>query len=107
MWSIAPSQYGTWSPVDRGMSEALVLLDSSTNEYGIPLDQALDEDLGWDVEFPRDWTVDAVEKAKRSEFGEAGMPAGVFPRVTLNPKTWARVQAERTAERARDQQSPG
>lgn len=74
-----------------------MLLDSSTNQYGIPVDQATDEELGWDVAFKEDGTVKAVEQAKSKKFGKEGMPAGYFPVVTINPKTLARVQAQRAA----------
>lgn len=74
-----------------------MLLDSSTNQYGISLAQATDEDLGFDVSFDRDWTVDAVKKAEAAKFGKDGPPPGTIPRVSLNPKTLARVKAQREA----------
>lgn len=101
MFSVPPHEYETWPAKSRALAESLVELDASTNQYGIPVSQARDEDLGWDVEFVTDYTVGAVKEQAKSKFGDAGAPDGSVPIVTLNPKTWARVQAEREAKAAK------
>lgn len=75
-------------------------LDASTNQYGIPVERARDEDLGWDVKFVTDHTVAAVKEQAKSQFGKDGPPDGSIPVVTENPTTRARVEAQRAAQSA-------
>ena len=98
-----PHEYETWPAKSRALAESLVQLDASVNKFGIPVAQARDEELGWDVAFVADHTVTAVKDQIKGRYGDKGLPDGVTPVVTLNPKTWARVQAERERQAATEQ----
>lgn len=78
----------------------MILKDASTNRLGIPREVAEDEDMGFDVAWVQDYAEEALEQAKKSRFGKEGPPAGMHPVVTINPKTLARVQRQRSAAKA-------
>lgn len=97
LFGVAPHEYEGWPEKSRRLAEALVELDASTNQYGIPLERARDEELGWDVDFVTDYTVAAVKEQAKSRYGQDGPPDGASPVVTENVKTRERVQAQRLA----------
>lgn len=97
-----PHEYETWPAKSKALAESLVELDASLNQYGIPISQARDEELGWDVTFPVDHTVVAVKKQMKVDFGEEGLPDGASPSVRLNPSAWARVQKQREEQAAKE-----
>lgn len=99
---VSPDDYAEWSDRARGLVEAVILKDAETNQYGIPWEQARDIDLGFDVKWVKDYSVEAVEASKKAEFGKDGPPHGVHPVVSVNQKALARVQLQRSASKALD-----
>src|SRR5690606_13360800 len=101
MWGVVPDDYEELPAKSRCLMEALVELDASTNQYGIPLDQARDVELGWDVKFVPDYTAEAVENEAKSQFGDKGVPRHMRPVVTINAKSLERKR------RALGDEAPG
>lgn len=89
-WGVSPDDYGEWSNTARGLAEALILADATTNRYGIDLEVARDDEAGFDVTFVMDYSEEAVRAEIKREYGDKGLPPGMSPVVTLNQKVLER-----------------
>ena len=101
-WGVSPDDYAEWSDRARGLAEASILADATTNKYGIDLELARDFEVGFDVKFVKDYSEEAVRQAIKSEYGDKGLPPGVSPVVSVNQKSMerrARSRGDATAPR--------
>ena len=102
MYGVSPSEYTRWPRRDQALVEALVEMDATTNEHGIPLELARDINVGFDVKFVKDYTVEAVQQKIKSEYGEKGLPPGVRPVVSINQKSIERRRRSAPSDRVHD-----
>jgi len=97
-WGVSPDVYGEWSDTARGLAEASILSDATTNKYGIDIEVARDIEAGFDVDFVTDYSEEAVRSATKSRFGDKGLPPGMSPIVTLNQRSLERRRATKEAK---------
>ena len=72
-----------------------MVLEATTNQYGIRTKDAENFDLGFDVVFAVDYTERAVADELKKQYGEKP-PVGLKPRVSVNAKTAARLARRAT-----------